>query len=131
MKQLSQRFKSDCLPTCVAMIARITHTEALKIVHPKHKRGQSYATSWKEAERALTRLGLGWTRRKANKGFKFSSLREVSIVSLGPRRVGGRFGHAVVWDPAEQRILDPFFKRPRPLLAYQRRAVSVLIVRGK
>jgi len=118
--------KTDCFPTCVAMVSGLSHDEALKVVHPFHIGGTGHATSSRDGIKALRTLGYRVRIRNVEPGFDFTSSRVVSIIRIRWRK--GCY-HAVVWDPSSQRILDPARGRARPKSFYRKNVVRILELR--
>jgi ABC-type bacteriocin/lantibiotic exporter with double-glycine peptidase domain len=104
MRHIFQRCESDCFPTCIAMVAGITHSAAIELVHPRHQKGNDYATSLLEGAKALRRLGfVVWPRLNVH---SFASIKNNAIISVHFKCE--EFGHVVVWDANKKRILDPY-----------------------
>jgi ABC-type bacteriocin/lantibiotic exporter with double-glycine peptidase domain len=100
LRHLYQRYRSDCFPTCIAMVADISHREAMQLVHPFHMKGQDYGTYDKRGVHVLRQLGFKVRKRYLK---NFTQLKDIAIISLthekGP--------HVAVWDPFQKRILEP------------------------
>jgi len=86
------------------MISGISHNAAIKLVHPRHRKGQDYATSMLEGARALRRLGfVVWPRLNVR---SFDAIKSNAIISVHFKCE--KFGHVVVWDAEKKRVLDPY-----------------------
>ena len=139
MRHLRQRYRSDCFPTCVAMIAGLSHEKALKAVHPKHKKGERYSTSIFQGAAALKRLKLRFKPSFAPMfdDVKLSDIKHVAIIKINWRsqerwrKNKKRFGHVVVWDPKTQMIYDPGYDRPLPRSLYERNMRWYIEILGK
>ena len=111
MKRIQQRYQSDCSVACVAMVLGISHKQSLKLVHPRHRKRTPYFTTDAQIVRALDRLDLDFRlvkaiqpSRQANKKL-IRSLRCSAILTV---RAAPGMLHDVVWDPNNQKILDPW-----------------------
>lgn len=123
MKALRQRYKSDCFPTCLAMMMEISWKAAVKLIHPRRKKYQGYETNIANKMYPLLKE-LGFEPIKKDSLY---SLPDSAIVLLSS--VEGIF-HTVVWDYEEQRIIDPYPQRTKeklPVSFYQSRVVSTWI----
>lgn len=121
MRTLRQRHKSDCFPTCLAMIMGISWKEAVKLTNPRRKKYEGYQTNVVNQMYPLL-LELGFEPIRKNSLY---SLPDSAIVLLAPTE--GIF-HTVIWDYEDQRIIDP--QRPKDWRAvsfYQERVVSTWI----
>jgi len=106
MRHIYQRFESDCYPTCIAMVAGLSHKKALDIVHPQHMRGRDYATSDERAILTLRNLGFNVRDKRTTSINSFSDIKNLAIVAVHFKCE--EFAHVVVWDPVKQKILDPY-----------------------
>jgi hypothetical protein len=102
MRHIYQRYASDCFPTCIAIVANISHNFALKLLNPFHKKGSSYESQDDDAIRILRFLGF-----KVRKRFikDFTTLTQPAILAISVD--DENFGHVVVWDPETKQVLDP------------------------
>ena len=124
MRHIFQRYASDCFPTCIAMIAGLSHAKALKLVHPIRYKGQSYETSDSRAVRVLRELGFKVRKRYIK---DFTKLKQLAILAL--KVEGANFGHVVVWDPKSKRILNPTYKHNQHSYAdYSKRLEYAFII---
>lgn len=114
MRHIFQHYNSDCFPTCIAMIADISHATAIQMVHPFRFKRQSYETGDDRATLVLRRLGFKVRKRYH---IDFTKLNQIAIVCI---RVGVNHSHVVVWDPESKRVLDPSpHDRYTPISYYQ------------
>jgi|ERR1700722_1356439 len=107
MRLLTQYYESDCFPTCVAMVAGIPYRRAIDLVHPNHIKGQDYSTDELRAREVLENLGFRVIRRR-NRLHSFSAITRPAIVAIKLKCEND--GHVLVWDPARQRLLEPYKK---------------------
>ena len=100
MKHVLQRYATDCYPACIAMVADISLTEAIRLVHPFRLKGSLYLTDDDRAVTVLRRLGF-----KVRKRYKLdlAQLNDRAIIAVSV----GDEGHVAVWDPIKKKILDP------------------------
>lgn len=103
MKHIYQRYSDDCFPTCVAMIAGISHKEAVKLVHPNRQKYSPYATLDSDGISALRKLGY---KVRIRKNIDFTKLKQFAIVYTFEKEMS----HVSVWDPIQKRIFDPSYK---------------------
>lgn len=115
MRQLRQRYATDCFPTCIAMISGIAHKQALKLVHPRHIKGGNYTTTLRQGVIALTKLGFSPNIKKSTIK-NFCQLKKPAIISISWKTYPGN--HVVVWDSANKKIYDPFYKHALPYSLY-------------
>lgn len=124
MREIYQRCHTDCFPTCVAMVANISHRQAIQLIHPFHVKGQDYLTFEGDAVRALRFLGFKVRKRYLK---DFTQLKNSAIVIVNGADYRGD-GHTVVWDPESQRIIDPARNQNVSLSFYQERTTHLYIV---
>lgn len=103
MKFIRQRCESDCFPTCIAMIANISHREAVELVHPLHYKGTGYSTYDERGVRVLRDLGFKVRKRYIT---SFNKLKQVAIISI--QFAGESGGHVAIWDPERKKVLEPY-----------------------
>lgn len=102
MKHILQRYATDCYPACIAMVADISLTEAIRLVHPFRLKGSLYLT---EDDRGVQVLrSLGFKVRKRLK-LDMAQLNDRAIIAVAG--IDGDDGHVAVWDPIKKKILDP------------------------
>lgn len=103
IKKIKQKYKSDCAPACIAMLFGISLKKALKLVHPKHKKGESYSTYTSKLFLFLRAQGL-----KVRKRY-IKSLSEVKCPSILLISVDNKTytNHAVIYDGRIKKIFDP------------------------
>lgn len=100
MRHIYQRYASDCFPTCIAMVAGISHREAMRLVHPFHLKGWDYETYDHQAVRTLRLLGFKVRKRYLK---NFTQLKDAAILAI--THEGGP--HVAVWDPVSKQVLEP------------------------
>jgi ABC-type bacteriocin/lantibiotic exporter with double-glycine peptidase domain len=125
MKSIKQKHKSDCFPTCIAMVSGISHRRALKLCHPRHKKRQPYYTSIPCAIGVLERLGFNIKTHKKPRFKKLADIKRLAIIEI---RVGEDDSHVVVWDPQTKKIHDPDPAPPLRLQSYVDRMLQVFEV---
>lgn len=122
MRRLFQRYRTDCFPTCIAMVADISHREAIQLVHPIRLKGWDYATSDRRGVQVLRFLGFKVRKRYIK---DFTKLKQVAILQL--THESGE--HVVVWDPLYKRVLEPARNsRYLPFSWYKKRINHVFII---
>lgn len=84
------------------MVAGISHSQAVKLVHPFRKKGESYETDDNHGLLVLRRLGFKVQKRTSLKDF--TTLKQPAIVAFA---IDSKSGHVAVWDPEQQKILNP------------------------
>jgi len=122
MKHVIQRYATDCYPACIAMVADISLTKAIRLVHPIRLKGSLYLTDDDRGVQVLRQLGF-----KVRKRLKLdlAKLNERAIIAVAV----GDEGHVAVWDPIKKKILDPDpMGRWIPLSWYQEHLEYVLIL---
>lgn len=120
MQHIKQRFRTDCFPTCIAMIAGITHEKAIKIVHPRRKRGSRYGTNLITGCKALKKLKIrhNWFMPWGEK-VKLKDIKNPAIICVKfPEHT--TYSHVVVWDPNNNKILDPGMDKPYCRAKYEK-----------
>lgn len=117
MRYLKQRYKSDCFPTCLAMVANISYKEALKIVHPNRKKWKSYGTNLIFKLKALKKLGIDYNLKLHTQ--KLCNIPNLSIIRI-QWKTGNKYYHVVVWDPINKKIYDPAHKKSLPHSLYEK-----------
>lgn len=127
MRRINQRYRSDCFPTCIAMIAGISHSEAIKLVHPFRFKGTDYGTHDDRGMAALRRLGFKVRKRK---NINFTTLNQVAIVCISFHDLKNiKQYHVVVWDPIDKKILDPSpYDKNTPISFYKDNMEWVILV---
>jgi ABC-type bacteriocin/lantibiotic exporter with double-glycine peptidase domain len=122
LRRIYQRYQTDCFPTCIAMVAGISHRAAMQLVHPIRLKGWDYGTSDERGVRILRFLGFKVRKRYIK---DFTKLKEVAILELTHEK--GR--HVVVWDPLQKRVLEPSRNdRYLPNSWYKKRLHYVFII---
>jgi ABC-type bacteriocin/lantibiotic exporter with double-glycine peptidase domain len=125
MRHIFQRYQSDCVPTCIAIIADISYHEAMRLVHPFHIKRQGYsARADIRGSKVLRSLGFRVRKRYIK---DFTKLKDAAILSIIHR--DGK--HVVVWDPLRKRILDPgpnLYREKHPHSWYKKRINYALII---
>src|ERR1700679_1280394 len=105
MKHIYQRYESDCFPTCLAMVANISYTKAIRLIHPCRKKGSPYLTHHPVALKVLRKLGFKVRTRYVK---NLTALKQIAIIFLD---IDGKdIWHVVVWDPKQKKVLDPYKK---------------------
>lgn len=126
MRHIYQRCESDCFPTCIAIVAGISHYEAVRRVHPFHKKGTEYATTDDKAIQVLRNLGFKVRKRYYT---SFWDIEETAILIVRFQNENKDNYHVVVWDPVEKKILEPYRKyRTVPLYLYEKAFEYALLV---
>ena len=100
MRHIYQRYQTDCFPTCIAMVAGISHREAMRLVHPIRLKGWGYGTYDHVAVRVLRNLGLKVRKRYIK---DFTKLKQVAILQI----THDKGEHVAVWDPLKKKVLEP------------------------
>jgi hypothetical protein len=126
------------------MIADIPHKKALKLVHPKRKKGQGYATQTNQGLSVLEALGFKVTRHfrsntpalevflsmgsltkkklkniKMFKSRKLSNIKKLALIRVR-WRTGTKHSHVLIWDPVTQQVYDPGYSKSLPYAVYER-----------
>jgi len=121
MEYIKQRFRTDCFPTCIAMIAGITHEKAIKIVHPRRKKGSRYGTNLITGCNALKKLKIrhNWFMPWGEK-VKLKNIKNPAIVCVKFPDSATLYTHVVVWDPVRNKVLDPGVNKPYRRTEYEK-----------
>jgi len=125
MKRISQRYRTDCFPTCIAMISGMSHKKALKFVHPRGKirrhpvtnRKSYYGSSLIHKVFAIAKLGYD-INLHSKKPRSFAKFRNPTLIQIKWKTDGSY--HAIVWDPETKKILDPGYKKALPYKLYRK-----------
>lgn len=105
---VGQKTYYDCGIAAVAMVAGVSHRDALSAVFPNRRPRTHQATSYQLAQ-GLRRLGL---RCRLSDHFRVSERNHRVILGFDwIKSVPGQ-GHFVVWDPVAEKFLDPGYERP-------------------
>lgn len=136
MQHIKQRFGTYCFPTCIAMIAGISHEKAIKVVHPRRKKHSNYATNVIQGSKALNKLKIlyDWKFNFAKlfneKKLKFKDIKNPAIICIKyPEQE--KYNHVVVWDPLMKKIYDPALDKPLPRRVYEKYYVWYLEIHQK
>lgn len=105
MRLVRQVHTTGCGVASFAMLAGIGYQRALKLVHPKRKKGSCACTNPLQVMRALEKMGISF--KVSFTKFKLAKLKHNTELSVRTPHGGW---HAVVWDVEQQRILDPQHK---------------------
>lgn len=122
MKRISQRYSSDCFPTCFAMATGMSHEKALKFVHPrgkvrknpKTKRAPHYGSNVVHQVKAILNHGydIGVHGQRPRK-FDYKNPTIITVKwKTAPH------SHAIIWDPKTKKIYDPGYKKALPYKLY-------------
>jgi hypothetical protein len=122
-----QRLSSNCGPTCVAILARVSQNRACREVFGEVL-SRNCGSEWREIHRGLRGLGLKFGRRACYVS-KWQSIPEIAIVACS-RRFDGDW-HWVVYSPHEGLIYDPERARLVPITQSRRKPFSYLTVRPR
>lgn len=122
LRQIRQHFATDCFPTCIAMVAGISWRQAIQLVHPIRIKGWGYGTHDYRAVQVLRLLGFKIRKRYIK---DFTKLKDVAILA----HTHERGEHVAVWDPVQQRVIDPSPRRKGQTNSwYKKRINHVLII---
>jgi len=113
MKILKQRYRTDCVPTCIAMITDVSHRKAMEATHPFHFKGMDWRTDDHEAVHALKRLG--W-RAKTSLITLLTKIKRPALIMVEGKvsfRISGTLfdseDHCFAWNPKTRELIDPSF----------------------
>lgn len=123
---IRQKHKNGCAVACVAMIAKLSYDEALKLVHPFRKPKQHTTTGLDQLIHVLDKMHLYPLLREK---MKISSIKNVAILVVNCGTSKRPWYHAVVWDPDSKKIVDPYRKKPWPRQRYQRKIHHVIEIK--
>lgn len=111
MKLVRQKKDSDCGPACLAMLAGIPLVEATRAIFGDAPR-KKYYTEKDQLRAALTHYGV-ITLRNLRRCSDPTKLTRDALLKTNMRKDG--YYHWAVWDAKRQKLLDPLYKRTRPL----------------
>lgn len=114
MKRVPQRHKLGCVSASLAMVAGISYTDSLKLIHPRRVKGTKVFSNLKRLYTVLQNLKLN---PEINFKPDIRNIKYPSIIILFP---DNKMGHAVVWDPKSKKILDPQLTKPNHLSYYKK-----------
>jgi len=111
MRYTKQKTKTDCGVACVAMLAGVSWAKARDALNfEKHE--TDFRTNKDSMSTALRRLGVITAERlvvcKNPERLQMDALLRTNLLANGN-------WHWAVWDAKKQKILDPYYKRTRPL----------------
>ena len=121
MRPIYQRCTSDCFPTCVAMIAGISHRQAIKLIHPFHIKGTEYSTPDEDAIKTLRYLGFKVRKRYLK---NFEELNSPAILVIEDNDTA----HVSVWDPESQTVFEPVRGWNPPISYYKEKLQYIYII---
>ncbi|MBF0860371.1 hypothetical protein HKD24_14390 [Gluconobacter sp. LMG 31484] len=111
MKLIKQKTETDCGVACVAMLAGVSWAKARDALNFK-KSDKKFYTDKDSVRNALTRLGVITEKNfvvcKYPERLTKDALLRTNLLANGN-------WHWAVWDAKRQEILDPYYKRTRPL----------------
>lgn len=102
MKRVQQKHRLGCFNACIAMITGLSYEKALKLVHPKRRKGEYTETHLPEVVVALIKINADY-KLTFDKNIK--NIKNPAIVIVKWKNGSS---HAVVWDPELKKILDPW-----------------------
>lgn len=111
------------------MLAGIPYSEAVKVVHPRRRKGDGLGTTRRKLLNACRRLGFVIRERQYVDLPKLHNPAILGVDAVHP--AFAPFRHAVVWDPSVGKVLDPYpspnrpLKRHLSLRTYQRGLIEV------
>lgn len=132
INKIYQKHRTGCSVASIAMLAGISYSEAIKALYPNHKKYQ------KNVSGNIMTILMAFSRLGIKTDVKFAMLKPVDIKSIDKPALlciylGDKTSrnHAVVWDPEQQKILnpDPIRKRDLPIKYYQNRLCFALILK--
>ena len=111
MRYMKQKTKTDCGVACLAMLTGVSWVQARNALN-FDKNEKVFLTTKDQMRDALRRLGVVTAKRltvcKYPERLQSDALLRTNVLA------SGRF-HWAVWDAKKQQILDPYYKRTRPL----------------
>lgn len=135
MKRISQRYSSDCFPTCVAIVSGLSHKKALKLVHPRAKQRRNpvngrkvyYGSNFVHKITALAKLNYR-IKYHGKKPRSFNRFKNPTFIQI-KWKTRTKHCHAIVWDPKTKKIYDPGYKKALPYKLYRKNFQYALEVR--
>lgn len=111
MRHVKQKTETDCGVACVAMLAGVSWAKARDALDFE-RNDTAFWTDMDSMKTALKRLGVITAERlsvcKNPKNLQTDALLRTNLLANGN-------WHWAVWDARRQKILDPYYKRTRPL----------------
>lgn len=131
--RVKQQHENGCVPACIAMLTGFSYEESLRIVYPwkKTKKWDHYGVRYEHMLRALKNIGFKY---KECDVFPFSKICSNAIIIVEHSAYGpiGQRSHVVVWDYAQQRVLDPYvgkgLKKHLCNNSYEKSCISIIEV---
>jgi hypothetical protein len=110
VRRLKQKTKTDCGVACVAMLAGVSWAKARDALFDKAAR-----TFWTQKDDMINALGhLGVTVSKRLVVCKHPDRLQVDALLRTNILANGNW-HWAVWDAKRKKILDPYYKRTKPV----------------
>jgi hypothetical protein len=110
------------------MLANIPYERALVIAHPFRRPRQRTETTMERVLLVLTYLGLDPKLETVPR--RISSIKKAALLVVNCHTKKEPYFHAVVWDPVNKRILDPYGKRAWPRRKYQRGLTHIIEIQN-
>jgi hypothetical protein len=103
MKLIKQKRNDDCGVACLAMVAGISYTKAMWLLHPWRLPFTNAQTKNKHFQVAFAKLKLNFFC-STDGSIDIKSLRNKALLIIGN---SDNTYHGVVWDPERGVVLDP------------------------
>jgi hypothetical protein len=128
--KIRQKHKNGCVVASLAMLLNIKYDDALRKLHPKRKPRQRVTGTAELIAKAFNRMKIpvAFHNNLIHLAFdtgKCINIRDINnpaIICIWLQDVAGA-NHAVVWDPEQQKIIDPGRNRNLQVNYYQRRLI--------
>jgi hypothetical protein len=103
LRHVKQLHGTGCGAACVAIIARVSYSEALEVMFPDQKRG--FYSTYSDIRRSLVQFGVA-SEPIARRCTRFQRIAHLAVVGCRYRAVTETW-HWIVYDPEGWTLFDP------------------------